>query len=198
MVERGSRNGSRLPAAARLWASVTAGCIGLHLFPGVGARFGWRAPPDGNAPWTLLTSHFVHLGGAHLAANIAALTIICAAAHVLRQGALLTGLFGAALLVVSLGLVAGPWPIAWYAGLSGVLYGCFGGLALALTAEPAPGRWIGWALLLGSGAKIAMELSAGVGATGALGIPTAPPAHLYGFIGGVATGFTLRSRRRLA
>lgn len=182
--------------ALRLWLLTTTICVGLHLFPLAGTPLGWRAPPDGSAPWTLLTAHFVHLGDAHLAANMAALTILCAAAHALQRGALLVGLFLAAVLTVAAGLVAGPWPIAWYVGLSGVLYGCFGGLAFELCTEPTPIRWLGWMLLLGTGARIAADLAAGVGATGVLGFPTAPPAHLYGFSAGLATAVVARRRRR--
>lgn len=184
--------------ALKLWVFVTAIGLGLHFVSGAQVQFGWRAAPDEHAPWALLTTHFVHLGGAHLGANVAALTIICATAHALQRGALLAALFAGALLTVSLGLVAGPWPIAWYVGLSGVLYGCFAGLAFELCAEPAPIRWIGWALLLGGCVKLAIELTAGVGTLGVLGIPTAPPAHLYGFIGGLVTALATRLRRRLA
>lgn len=183
-------------SAIGLWMVVTVVCSGLHFVPDAEARFGWHAPPEGHATWTLLTAHFVHLGAPHLGANIAALGALCATAQVMERGALLLGLFAGALLAVALGLLAGPWEIAWYAGLSGVLYGCFGGLVVELCTEPGPVRWLGWVLLLGAGMKLSLELASGVGATGALGIPTAPPAHLYGFCGGLLTAIAARARRR--
>lgn len=178
--------------ALYLWLLVTTVSSGLHLFPAVGAPLSWHQTPDPSAIWTLLTSHFVHLSDAHLAANIAALTVLCISAQALQRARLLVALLIGSLLSVAIGLVAGPWPIAWYAGLSGVLYGCFSGLALELTREAAPIRWIGWGLLIGSATKIGFDLLAGVGASGVLGFPTAPPAHLYGFIGGLVTARTGR------
>lgn len=190
------RSCAHLSGALWLWTIVTAVCICLHFVPDARAQFGWHAPPAEHAWWSLLSTHFVHLGAAHLAANIAALSMICATAQVLQRGGLLAGLFAGALAAVSLGLVAGPWDIAWYVGLSGVLYGCFGGLVAELCAEPAPIRWLGWTLLLGAAVKLGLELGAGVGSMGVLGIPTAPPAHLYGFCGGLLTAAVARSRRR--
>lgn len=190
------RSCAHLSSAFWLWTIVTAACVCLHFLPDAQAQFGWRAPPDEHASWSLLSTHFVHLGAAHLAANIAALSMICATAQVLERGGLLIVLFAGALAAVSLGLVAGPWDIAWYVGLSGVLYGCFGGLAAELCSESAPARWLGWTLLLGAGLKLWLELAAGVGSLGVLGIPTAPPAHLYGFCGGLLTAIAARARRR--
>lgn len=165
-------------------AVVTLVCIVLHFTPDAHALFGWRSAPDASPAWTALSSQFVHLGGAHLAANLGALAMLAVVSRQLAVFAHLPLLLFASLVAVCTGLLADIWPVAWYVGLSGALHGVFAALALALGLRAGPARWLGWGLLLGAGVKLALELDAGTGHVGALGIPVAPPAHIYGFVGG--------------
>ncbi len=141
------------------------------------------------APWRLITAHFVHLSAVHFAANfIAAVLIgaICDRLDLSRQ--LLTSSL-IAMVCVDLGLEFGPWRIDWYVGFSGVLHGTFAWLCLLLVLSPAQGRWWGLrgvvgALFLGGLVKVLASLSIPVGSLGWQGIPQATPVHLYGFAGG--------------
>lgn len=169
--------------------------VALHFTPDARLLFGWRAAPDASPVWTMLSSQCVHLGRAHLLANLGALAMLVVVAHQLGQLARLPLALLASLLAVAVGLIAGPWPVAWYVGLSGALHGVFAALALELALRAGPARWLGWGLLLGAGVKLAVELDAGTGHVGALGIPVAPPAHVYGYIGGLITAWLPRLRR---
>jgi rhomboid family GlyGly-CTERM serine protease len=163
------------------------------------SALGWRAGGGVDSAWRLLSAHFVHLGAAHLAADLSAAVLIgwscdrLGLAHRLPAAAL------ASLVAVDLGLEFGPWAIGWYAGLSGVLHGLFAWLTLCLVLSPsAEGsrrlRWMAAALFLGGLLKGAVGLGTPVGAPGWLGIPQATPAHLYGYLGGTLWAFLRREK----
>lgn len=198
---------ARVPEAGSISGRLALACVGavalvcivVHFTPDARMLFGWRSAPDASPAWSTLSSQFVHLGGAHLAANLGALAMLAVVSRQLGLFAHLPLLLLASFLAVCAGLLADVWPVAWYVGLSGALHGVFAALALALGLRAGPARWLGWGLLLGAGVKLALELQAGTGHVGALGIPVAPPAHVYGFIGGgigyLAAATVTRARR---
>lgn len=135
--------------------------------------------------WRLLTGNLVHLGWVHLARDVAGLFLIW-------------GLFGRSMderswvwvalasgLAVGLGLLAFSPNIAWYVGISGVLFGVFCAGALGQLRERPV---YAGALLLGMAAVIAWTMYAGAlpGETSGLAGAVVPEAHLYGALGGAA------------
>lgn len=151
---------------------------------------GWHQGDSVEAPWRLITAHFVHLNAAHFAVNFTAAVLfglICDRLELSLQ------LLVASLIVmvcVSLGLEFGPWEIDWYVGFSGVLHGIFAWLCLRSVLRPlAQGHWWGLrgvyvALFLGGLVKVLVSLKIPVGSVGWQEIPQVTPAHLYGFAGG--------------
>jgi rhomboid family GlyGly-CTERM serine protease len=156
------------------------------------AAFGWLKSASGLAYWRCLSSHFVHLGGWHLTLNLAALFTLAAIAHFQARGsgvalgftvALLAGMLG-----VCLGLTWRDAGVSWYVGLSGALYGVYAWVVLEMASPRSQlpnwqGR-IAWGLYLAGLIKALLDAQEPVGALGLAGIPLAPPAHLYGFLGG--------------
>lgn len=168
----------------------------LGLEPTAVDRYGWDAMLALNQPWRYLTCHFVHLNAAHAIANLAALALLVLALGWLHADPGPSGSGNArtigvvemtlgAWVMVSIGLASGIWDVEWYAGLSGMLYGLYAGCAVLLGMYGGRFRIVGLFLLLAGAAKIALDLRAGVGAVGALGVPVAAPAHLHGFLGGI-------------
>jgi rhomboid family GlyGly-CTERM serine protease len=183
---------------AALAAGILAGAASFGPGSAV-ADLGWRAGGGTGASWRLLTAHFVHLGAAHLAANIFAATLIGWSCDQLGVSARLPAAALASLAGVGLGLEFGPWAITWYVGLSGLLHGLFAWLCLSLAlsppAERSPGmRKLAAALYLGGLLKVVVALATPLGAPGWLGIPQATPAHLYGYLGGTLWAFLRRER----
>ena len=188
----------RHPATfAALLAGIVAAAI-LGLDSPV-ASLGWRADSGFESVWRLVTAHFVHLGALHFAVNFfAALLIgwVCDQLHLAGQLASATL---ACLIGLGIGLEFGPWAIAWYVGLSGLLHGLFAWLCLELVlagepARPARLRVLAAVLLVGGLVKVVANLDTPVGAIGWLGIAQAPPAHLYGFLGGTFWAILRRLR----
>ena len=135
--------------------------------------------------WRLLTGNLVHLGWVHLLRDLAGLFLIWGL-FAPRLGER-TGL--ALILVcamaVGLGLLAFSPQIAWYVGISGVLFGLFcAGALLEWRERPL----YAGALLLGMAAVIGWTLHAGAlpGETRDLGGAVVPQAHLYGALGAAA------------
>lgn len=166
---------------------------------GAVAELGWHAGGGAGASWRLLTAHFVHLGAAHLAANLFAATLIGWSCDQLRVSARLPAATLASLAGVALGLEFGPWAISWYVGLSGMLHGLFAWLCLFLALSPSAERSqdvrkLAAVLYLGGLLKVAVALATPLGAPGWLGIPQATPVHLYGYLGGTLWAFLRRER----
>ncbi len=144
--------------------------------------------------WRLLTGSFVHLGWEHLARDGLGLFLIWALfPDTLDERTGIELLFASAF-AVGAGLLAFSPQIAWYVGISGVLFGYF--CAGALGELPQRPVYAG-ALLLGMIAVIAWTLHAGAlpGETHGLGGKVVPQAHLYGAISGAAYG-SVRTRLR--
>ena len=135
--------------------------------------------------WRLLTGNLVHLGWVHLLRDLAGLFLIWGLfARRLDERAWLALLLVCAL-AVGLGLFVFSPQIAWYVGISGVLFGLFcAGALLEWRERP---RYAS-ALLLGMAAVIAWTLHAGAlpGETRDLGGAVVPQAHLYGALGAAA------------
>lgn len=135
--------------------------------------------------WRLLTGNLVHLGWVHLLRDLAGLFLIWGlfAPRLSERSWLALMLVCAA--AVGLGLFALSPQIAWYVGISGVLFGLFcTGALLEWRRRPL----YAGALLLGMAAVIAWTLRAGAlpGETRDLGGAVVPQAHLYGALGGAA------------
>jgi rhomboid family GlyGly-CTERM serine protease len=187
-------------AIAGIAALASAGLTWLPLHPV--AAFGWLRTAPASEAWRCLTCHFVHLGGRHLMFNLAALAGLAGVAHLHgRQVRVETGFAGALLagmLGVCLGLRLNDAGVAWYAGLSGALFGVYAWLALDMAALR---HWQGraaWVLYLCGLAKALADAQTAVGTPGLSGIPLAPPAHLYGLLGGTLWAglrYALRLRR---
>lgn len=155
----------------------------------------WRAGGGVETSWRLFTTHFVHLGAAHLLANLVAAALIGWTCDRLHLAGRLPGATLASLVGVDLGLAFGPWTVDWYVGLSGLLHGLFAWLCLALALDPRGGkstRGLAAALCLGGLVKVLLTLGETVGAPGWLGIPQATPAHLYGYLGGALWALSRR------
>lgn len=179
-----------------MFIAIALPCLMLAMWPEALATFGWHAADWADRPWTLLTAHLVHLDTRHLLANLAALAALLWVAASLRLSAAALrardtiAMLGGAWVAVCAGLLSGIWEIGWYAGLSGLLYGLFAGLAFTLARRPGVG-WLGLALLAGGLVKVVLDLRAGVGAVGGLGVALVPPAHVCGFLGGLLSAIGL-------
>lgn len=195
------------PALFVVTGVVALAAVLLTWVPGQPvAAFGWLKSATGAESWRCLTCHFAHLGGWHLPLNLAALIILAGIAQFHgRQGGVALA-FSLALLAGMLGVCLGlGWRddgVNWYVGLSGALHGVFAWLVLDMAMEPASlrhwrGRLASGLYLLGL-VKALLDAGAPVGAPGLAGIPMAPPAHLYGFLGGTlwaALRYASRLRR---
>ncbi|MCB1911927.1 MAG: hypothetical protein R3E45_15005 [Rhodocyclaceae bacterium] len=150
--------------------------------------FGWREGGGVLDAWRLASAHFVHVDARHLAINLAAASLLLAAG-IWQQGLGATlAAAAAAMLAVDVGLLAGPWPIEWYVGMSGLLHGLFAWLALSLVLQGGDraGRLIAALLVAGGTVKVWLDLAHPLGEAGWLGVPLATPTHLYGWLGGLA------------
>lgn len=151
----------------------------------------------GGEVWRLVTGHFVHLGVAHLAVNVAGLALV----------ALLVGrhlslrAWGATLLVCSIVASAGLlWlspNVRWYVGLSGVLHGLLVAGA-AHAARRGPERTFNAVVLAIVGAKLGWEQFVGAlpGTSRLAGGSVIVDAHLFGAVGGLAVAVVLLVLRR--
>jgi rhomboid family GlyGly-CTERM serine protease len=152
------------------------------------AAFGWQQAASGTSFWRCLTCHFVHLGGWHLCVNLVALASLAALAGFHERPGDVTGGFYGALLAGMLGICLGlhglDTGVTWYVGLSGALYGVFAWLVLDMASLRHWRGRVAWGLYLCGLAKAILDAHAPVGALGLAGISLAPPAHLYGLVGG--------------
>ena len=135
--------------------------------------------------WRLLTGSLVHLGWVHLLRDLAGLFLIWGL-FAPRLGER-TGLALILVCAMAVGLVllAFSPQIAWYVGISGVLFGLFcAGALLEWRERPL----YAGALLLGMAVVIGWTLHAGAlpGEARDLGGAVVPQAHLYGALGGAA------------
>lgn len=175
--------------------------LATALLAGVASQwpdtFLWRRSLVATEPWRWLTGHLTHLSIAHLAVNLAALGLLTGAAWRQGQVRALPGAALASALAIDLGLLWGPWPVAWYGGLSGVLHGLFAWLTLSLAwrLRGRPAGWLALGLAAAGLAKVLADLVQPVGSVGWLGIPVAPPAHGLGYGAGAAWAALAQVRR---
>lgn len=136
----------------------------------------------------LLTGQFLHLGGLHLALNLAGLGLIwgLVGANLRGREWLLCGLV--TMLAVGCGLLAFAPRVEWYVGLSGMLHGL-------LVAGALLGRRGDWLIVLLVALKLGWEQLGGVPAGELLGGATIVEAHLYGTIGGALAALGVRLAR---
>lgn len=135
--------------------------------------------------WRLLTGNLVHLGWVHLLRDLAGLFLIWGLFTTRMRERSWLALMLVSALAVSLGLLACSPQVAWYVGVSGVLFGLFcAGALLEWRERPL----YAGALLLGMTVVIAWTLHAGAlpGETRDLGGAVVPQAHLYGALGAAA------------
>lgn len=185
----------RYPATLAALALVlpTASATFLPAHPV--AALGWHETGSPHPLLSLVSAHFVHLGAVHLLLNLlfaVALALACDRFGLARQLAVaaLVSMAG-----VDLGLVSGLWPIAWYVGLSGMLYGVFAWLTLSLGRMVRVRRMpqaigpLAWALYAAGAIKVGLDLAIPVGTPGWHHVALATPVHLYGY--SAATLFAL-------
>jgi len=135
--------------------------------------------------WRLLTGNFVHLGWMHLLRDLAGLFLI----WVLFRRSMSDLSWAILVLLASLGVCLGIYllnpSIAWYVGLSGMLFGLFAaGAALEWTSS----RWRSLALLAGMALLLVYTVFIGPlpGEESGLGGRVVPQAHVYGACLGLA------------
>lgn len=160
--------------------------------PGALAAFGWqRAAIDGGDVFRLLSAHAVHLNLRHLLFNLLGLALLAELLMERWRGTDIMSLCLASALGTSLLLWRFEPALQWYAGLSGLLHGLWGGAALA--------GWLETRSRLHAGALAALAIKLvwlNPAAAGA-GLPVVPVAHLYGAASGVAWAGLIRAWRRL-
>lgn len=179
-------------AALLLWLPVAAAGRGVAAW--------WIYQRPGvlrGEVWRLLTGHLVHLSGAHLAWNLAALAAIAVLfAPALRTAAWVRVALASAL-TAGLGLLWLQPDVLATAGLSALLHGLVAAGALAVAA--AGRRGLGIAALALLAVKLLAEQLAGPlpWSSAAVGGGIAVDAHLYGALGGLAAGALELGRRRV-
>ena len=142
--------------------------------------------------WRLLSAHFVHLDGHHLALNLAGLALLWGAfARDYRPRQWLM----VALLSIA-AIDAGLWFIStqvlWYVGLSGVLHGVWAAGAWACCVRRERAGVLFVAALV---AKLAYEHIVGPNPLDQ-GLPVVSIAHIYGAAGGTVAALVLALWRR--
>jgi len=140
--------------------------------------------------WRAVTAHFVHLDAEHALLNALGITLMWALFA--RDFSPLRWL--AIYLAAGLGISAGLWlldpQVQWYVGASGALHGV---MTAGTLAHLRRRDLDGWILAVFIVAKLAYEQWAGSMPFQESGT-TVVDAHLYGAIGGLASGLSLRSR----
>ncbi|MCC5858627.1 MAG: rhombosortase [Ectothiorhodospiraceae bacterium] len=153
-------------------------------------RYERSAMTEGNW-WRGLTCHWVHLGTAHLALNLAglAVAVLIAGQWLGGGGLLLATLLGAAM--VPAGLYVLDSHLDWYVGLSGLIHAIWA--AGALRGVLAYRSLAAWAFLGLLAVKTIAEIQAGAHPALAelIGGAVIVQAHWYGAAGGVLAAVLL-------
>lgn len=165
------------------------------------AMVAWLAGGDAQSPWRyersaildgewlrLLTGQFLHLGGAHLALNLAGLALVWWLVGPNASWREWLFCCGVTMLAVGGGLLVFAPQVEWYVGLSGLLHGL-------LAAGALLGRRGDWWILLLVAIKLGWEHWAGPSAGEWLGGATIIQAHLYGAGGGALAALALHGAR---
>ncbi len=137
--------------------------------------------------WVGLLAQLVHLGLAHLSLNLLSLALQTRIAQALGRAREIPAVLGVSAFAVVLGLMTMKPPLAWYVGLSGALYGLVAWLALEHTrcARARSLRIFGAVLCVLIGLKEVFGLWRPMGLGDWMGVPPAPAAHVFGFLGGL-------------
>ncbi len=185
--------------SARGMAVIVLGLLSLAgtVMPDALAELGWQRAAIDAGQWSrLLTAHVVHLNAHHLWFNLLGLLLVAELLLEDWHGVAIASLCVASALGTSLMLWHCEPTLQWYAGLSGLLHGLWGGAALM--------GWLRTRACLPAGALLALAiklfwLTPGVGA-GAVALvqcmPVVPGAHLYGAASGLAWAMLSHLRRR--
>ena len=172
-----------LAAAALLLAAMPQYRPQLMFYPQTALQQPW---------WQYFSGHLLHLGNAHLLANLVAMLLLAGMAwrrQQLRQAllALVVSILG-----VDLGLIV-QGTVGWYVGLSGALHGVFAWLMLAPQPHTTGREKLLPLLWLLGIVKIYIDLHTN---QQWLGIPTVPQAHFYGFVSGSLLAIAFYWRRQ--
>lgn len=188
------------PRGGILWlvccAWLALGCL-LGLLP-TAAAIDWQPALARSEPWRWWSAAFVHWTPWHLLANLAGLAGVAALGRLAGVPAVLALAWVASWPFTHLALLIEPG-LAHFGGLSGVLHGgvavAASYAALRLRGQP---RWIGWAVLLGLGAKILLEAPWGPPLQPARGFgnlfSVAPLAHATGAVAGLVCALIALAR----
>ncbi|MDP1693103.1 MAG: rhombosortase [Burkholderiaceae bacterium] len=178
--------------APRAWASVAIalalGALALWFAPR--EAFDWQPGLAVTQPWRLWTAALVHLSPLHLQANLLGCAVVAAFGTVAGVPRRAAWAWLAAWPLTHAALALQP-RLLHYGGLSGLLHAGVAVAALHIAWQaPRHHRFIGLAVLVGLGAKLAFE-QAWIGPTQAVAgwdIRIAPLAHLTGAAAGLLCG----------
>ncbi|MDB6002003.1 MAG: rrtA [Rhizobacter sp.] len=147
--------------------------------------------------WRLLTAHFVHLGWAHCALNMAGIGVCLLLDSTPRTVVNQLFRFGLLAVGVSFQLLVFSPQITTYVGLSGVIYGMY---VLLLVPRAQRGEWLGWVGLALVAGRVGWQLAVGSPASeeARIGGRIISQAHLYGVTTALAmcAAVRLHSARR--
>ncbi len=161
--------------------------------PGALAALEWhRTAIDGGDWFRLLGAHVAHINARHLLFNLLGLSLLAELLMEHWRGAAIVSLCVASALGTSLLLWHREPDLQWYAGLSGLLHGLWGGAALAGWLD-LRSRLHACALAALFAKLIWLNPATGVSAD----LPVVPVAHLYGASSGLAWAALICAWRRL-
>lgn len=172
----------------RAWTGVAVllGACALLGWTQPRAALDWQPALAWREPWRAITAVGVHYSTQHLLANLAGTALAGALGVTGRVPRRLAWAWLAAWPLTQFGLLVRP-DLLHYGGLSGVLHAGVAAVAvsLLLTGTRAQ-RWVGAAILLGLGAKIAGEAPWGAALRQAVegDFMVAPLAHATGALAG--------------
>ncbi len=197
-MESGIGKLSHLQAMQRYGDAVVSSVVGaICLMMILGTLFVsgdavWFYHPASDSLWRGLAAQLIHLDLAHLGANLALLLSLWVATRCLGLATRLLPVLLFCALMVNVGLRFEHVPLAWYAGLSGALYGLAAWLLLEYVrlASPGIGCLCAYLIFLAMALKIVLGVSPAF-----LAIPVAHSAHLYGFIAGIMYALVLPATR---
>ncbi len=152
--------------------------------PGALGALAWQRAALDSGQWLrLLTSHAAHLSLHHLLFNLIGLLLIAELLLERWRSVDIAALGLVSALGTSLLLWQGAPGLQWYAGLSGLLHGLWGGAALAgcLLAQ----GWLYVSALLALAVKLVWLNPTAVSAGDGPAMPVVAVAHLYGAVSGL-------------
>lgn len=163
--------------------------------PGALGALAWQRAALDSGQWLrLLTAHAAHLSLHHLLFNLIGLLLIAELLLERWRSADIAALCLISALGTSLLLWHGAPGLQWYAGLSGLLHGLWGGAALTgcLLAQ----GWLYVGALLTLAVKLVWLNPAVVTAGDGQAMPVVAVAHLYGAASGLIWAVVVRIGRR--